>query len=1194
MIILIVGMHRSGTSMVARGLHAMGANLGERVDTAPDPHNPHGHWEHAEVWQAQERLLIRFGREWHSAPGPLPQRWMEWPDTAATIDLFAGIAGTEVARRGHWLVKDPRSSLLIPLWREVAARIGCELRILRIRRDSSQVAESLLARNAMPHGQALRIWHDHQRSIDRDSEGIPVRAFDHADIMHDPRQAFEAMGVFIGLAGAAERSEDAAALVDVDLWHHRAPGSVGTAHQQQPSADRRPDGSSPDVPTVQVAIVMRTRWRLGMLPRAIRSVLSQSYPNWFLQVVNDGGPPHLVESEIGPYRHLLEGKLGILHIPHQRGMEAASNAGIAAATGDVIAIHDDDDTWHPDFLERMVTFMQREGHDAVVCRSRIVREAWDGGCYVTRTSEEFGPWGDRITAADLAESNRYPPIAFLFRRKLFLQVGPFHEGLPALGDWHFNRRVAAHVDIRVLDETLAHWRLRDPNDRAPNSPPVAHWRIHGFVRAWPAHAPLPEYFSQARQIRIHDLSSIARRFPASVIPIDCWADMSREGEPLLGTGVYLLRIAPKEGQEPAMPETDARPYLQAKCEVGEPIEPVPVHWKRGQAVEMLLNARWPIAAMGLFDPHGRALALEGCVRTFRLTDPIATLGIFASAPRLPDVLCIGAQRAGTTWLHAQLQAHPQVWSSAIKEFHHFDWDGIDEAIGAFRQSVALNAIEGVADRGEAVEEREGSLRRYLQHGFPPSRTWADYAAMFESAPGDKLACDFTPAYATLEESTVAEIVRVMPAVKVIFILRDPVARAVSGAIHSLRRAGIGSPTESQIRSECASSANELRNDYIRTLRMWERHLPPQQMLVIFHDEIAKDPDGVMAQVCDFLGIAPLPPGGVPASQGRSSLNQVQAGVAWPALARVKAHMSRRWLPMLSELEQRYGYPVSEWRSAALARIKAEDARLAGAGADRGHSVDDNLAQWDVNHDWSMEGDEWNRQAEACGVPYADWKAGMIARIASLMKPGGTLVEIGPGHGRWSEALIDHAGLLVLCDISPNCLDACRGRLAGRGRLRTHLSQSADLPKDLTGMVDAVWSYDCLVHVAPEECRRYVTEVARVLRHGGMAVLHHAGRSRFQPTLLDRCMAVVRRALGRSSDQSGPGGAPVGWRSDISRGDVRVWAESAGLEVERQESIWRWNSPRGSLTIGVPRLGDCITVLRKPGPERTVATAAARG
>ena len=170
MIILVVGMHRSGTSLVARGLHAMGANLGERIDTEPHPANPHGHWEHTDVWQAQERLLIRFGREWHSSPGPLPHRWMEWPDTTATIARLTAIATAEIEQHGHWVVKDPRSSLLIPLWREVAHRAGSRLRIVRIFRADDEVAASLEARNGMPREFAVRIWADHQRSIDRDRQ----------------------------------------------------------------------------------------------------------------------------------------------------------------------------------------------------------------------------------------------------------------------------------------------------------------------------------------------------------------------------------------------------------------------------------------------------------------------------------------------------------------------------------------------------------------------------------------------------------------------------------------------------------------------------------------------------------------------------------------------------------------------------------------------------------------------------------------------------------------------------------------------------------------------------------------------------------------------------------------------------------------------------------------------------------------
>jgi ubiquinone/menaquinone biosynthesis C-methylase UbiE len=1179
MIILVVGMHRSGTSMVARGLHAMGANLGERIDVEPHPHNPHGHWEHADVWRTQEELLIRFGREWHSAPGPLPQRWLEWPDTIAAMATFAGIARSEIARCGHWVVKDPRSSLLIPLWREVAARVGCHLRILRIRRDAAQVAMSLLDRNGMPHEHALRIWHDHQRSIDMDASGLMMLEFDHAQIMRDPHSAFASMGRFCGLPDAESRSASAAALVDPALWHHREAAPEHTGPRPTASDASAGDAVPPSGGAGQVAIIMRTRWRLHMIPRAVRSVLSQTHSNWFLQIVNDGGPPHIVEEDVAPYRHLCEGRLGVLHLPKQLGMEAATNAGIAASPGEFIAIHDDDDTWHPDFLERMLAWMRRDGHAAAVCRSVIIREAWDGQRYVTRSAEEFGPWSDSISGSDLVSRNHFPPISLLFRRSEYREVGPFHEGLPALGDWHFNKRLASRRPIPVLAETLAQWRLRDPKDCAPNSPEGAHWRSHRFVAEWPREAPLPEYFSQVKQVRIRSLASLESRFPQRESDAAGWADMDRVGEPLLDAGIHLVHMEPDGAHGTAGAVGGSRPYFCARIG-GDRVEPIPLGPESGDGVTMLINARQPVRAMGLFDPDGRTIPIRAPVRTFRLAEPLASLEAFAGAPRLPDVLCIGAQRAGTTWLHQALQCLPGVWTCGIKEFHHFDWDGTDGEVASFRLSMSLARILELQDSDLPKTQRESAMRMYLRHGLTPSRTWEGYAALFESAPRHTLACDFTPAYATLDDATVAEVARVMPDVKVIIMLRDPVTRALSGALHHLRGAGVETPSEDQIRAACASSENELRTDYIRTLGIWERHIPRRQLLVLFHDDIGRDPGSVLTRTCAFLGIDGPQDRGAWATVARASVNRMRHDVPWPVRARVKVELSRRWLPMLTELEARFGDPVTQWRLAAEARIAAVQASAAGAGAGQGNSVVDNLAQWDALHPWSRDGDEWTRQAEACGMPYQEWRQAMLARYVPLMQHGGVILEIGPGHGRWSEPLVEHADLLVLCDISPNCLDACRARLTGMGRIRTHVSRAADLPLDLSGSVDAVWSYDCLVHVAPPEFKQYIAEIARVLKPGGVAVLHHAhrpGSGRGLTGAVSRAARALKRVVRRTVHYD----SRTGWRSPVTREDVRTWAASAGLAVERQESMWTHESARGPIRVGVPRLGDCITILRRP-------------
>ena len=1175
MIILVVGMHRSGTSLVARGLHAMGVNLGARIDTTPHPANPHGHWEHADVWQAQERLLIRFGREWHSSPGALPARWLEWPDTTETIERFGTLASRELAARGHWLVKDPRSSLLIPLWKEVARRTAAELRILRVWRAADEVAGSLAARNGMPRELAIRIWSDHQRSIARDTMGLVMHTVHHDDLLRDPVAAFAAMGTFCGLTDAADRAPAAAAVVDPGLWHHRSAERTDAGATFEPVA--QPQAGPADVG--RVLIVMRTRWRLHMLPRAIRSVLSQTYPHWFLQIVNDGGPPHLVEDEVAAYRHLLDGRLGILHHDRQYGMEAASNAGIAAGPGEFIVIHDDDDSWSPEFLERMIGRLHVTGEMAAVSRSWLVREARDGGEYVRRRAVEFGPMLDRITADDLSTRNHFPPIAFMFRRRALDEVGPFHEGLPALGDWHFNRRIAAHFTIGVVPECLATWHLRESNDRTPNSPRLDHWRFEPFVTAWPEPTPLPEFFSQARQVGIQGDGSSLVSLPRLPLPA-----AGTTADAAVPAGLYLIRFPHDPPVATSGPPHDTALFVLT-AEAFTRGESAPFVAEPGEWVTLLVNARKPILELGIGVGADALASLEPLPtgsEAVRLADALGTLDDFAGRPRLPDVLCIGAQRSGTTWLHAVLQQHPQIWASGIKEFHHFDQDGSDVAVGEFRQRQALAMLAGMAVASRHDADRDARIRMALRHGFPPTHSWENYAALFALAPDDQLACDFTPAYAMLDEDAVAEIARVMPDVKVIFILRDPVARAVSGGLHQLRREGVERPTAAHLLAACESPATVLRTDYLRTLDIWQRHLPAGRLLVLFHDDIVSDPAGVVARTCGFLGIEPPGPGAFERACSRAPRNGSEPGMPAAEVARVKAAVSRRWLPMLGELERRFGEPVRQWRLAAERRIEAVAAADAGSGAGGEHTVRDNLAQWDARDPWTGDGDGWDGQARACGVPYADWKAGLIARYLPLFPRQGTIVEIGPGHGRWSEFLIGQAGLLVLCDIAPNCLDACRQRLAGRGRIRTHLSQAADLPVDLTAAVDGVWSYDCLVHVAPEECRRYLAEIARVLRPGGLAVLHHADRG--GGGLLRRVVSRFNRWRGGVADIAADRDVSTdhGWRSPVSRADVRIWARAAGLAVVRQESQWTWQSPHGRVRIGVPRFGDCITVLRKRG------------
>ena len=182
-------------------------------------------------------------------------------------------------------------------------------------------------------------------------------------------------------------------------------------------------------------------------------------------------------------------------------------------------------------------------------------------------------------------------------------------------------------------------------------------------------------------------------------------------------------------------------------------------------------------------------------------------------------------------------------------------------------------------------------------------------------------------------------------------------------------------------------------------------------------------------------------------------------------------------------------------------------------------------------------------------------------------PEGTAVlEVGPGAGRWSEVLLRRATKLVLVDVSERPLELCRDRFAGDERVETVLSSGSDLAGIPDGSIDAVWSFDVFVHVAPLDQAAYLEEIARVLAPGGVAVIHHAdGRNR-----------------GRLPSRSG-------WRSPMSRRLFEVLASARGLRVERQLDTW---GPDARYDLSA--YGDCITVLRAGSPSRSAGDTAVRG
>lgn len=211
---------------------------------------------------------------------------------------------------------------------------------------------------------------------------------------------------------------------------------------------------------------------------------------------------------------------------------------------------------------------------------------------------------------------------------------------------------------------------------------------------------------------------------------------------------------------------------------------------------------------------------------------------------------------------------------------------------------------------------------------------------------------------------------------------------------------------------------------------------------------------------------------------------------------------------------------------------------------RSNSAADNRDRW-THWDWTGGGEEWNASAE--------WKQALIDDVLIAWIPEDQVVlEIGSGAGRWSAVLQPRARRLILVDVTERALALCRERFADADNVDYSLSSGNDLPGIPDSAVDAVWSFDVFVHVAPVDQAAYLAEIARVLIPGGVAVIHHADG----------------RNLGNLPSRHG-------WRSPMSRNLFTTLVAEHGLTVETQIDSW---GPDGLYDLSAYH--DVITVCRK--------------
>jgi hypothetical protein len=212
--VAVVGMHRSGTSMVAKLLQQAGLHLGDETDLMPAAdENPEGFYEHLEFVRLNDEVLNAAGAGWDCPPAA----GFDWDGDA--LDPFRARAqrlAAPLAERPPWGWKDPRTSLTLPFWQSAFG----SLRVVAVVRNPLEVITSLHRRNAFSTALGLTLWQIYAERILQDSSSEERLVTHYDSYFLEPNREIARVLDFLGLDGGKDVERLKATSIPA-LRHHR-------------------------------------------------------------------------------------------------------------------------------------------------------------------------------------------------------------------------------------------------------------------------------------------------------------------------------------------------------------------------------------------------------------------------------------------------------------------------------------------------------------------------------------------------------------------------------------------------------------------------------------------------------------------------------------------------------------------------------------------------------------------------------------------------------------------------------------------------------------------------------------------------------------------------------------------------------------------------------------------------------------
>lgn len=366
--IVVTGMHRSGTSLLAEMLDSLGVYLGDpdnmRV-AARD--NPRGFWENTRFLAINRQLLALADVAWdYLPPGGV------WPSMSQEVVREANdLVGEFSARAEVWGWKDPRTSLLMRFWRDRLEGFEVEPKLIVVLRHPFDVAESLSERNGFSWRHSLNLWVQYNRELYYQLQEVPgvVVPYD-ALFSEGARGVVERLAEFAGLSADVSKVDRAMEAIRPDLRHSATDGVDGLrayspqAHEvytallsrsnwveERPVATVRGDREE-----VDVSVIIPVMDGLEHTQACIDSVMATMGAARYEIIVIDNGSTDGTEAYLR--RLSSEGLITTLRNSVNRGFAGAVNQGLALARGKVCILLNNDTIVTPGWYAAMLTTLR--------------------------------------------------------------------------------------------------------------------------------------------------------------------------------------------------------------------------------------------------------------------------------------------------------------------------------------------------------------------------------------------------------------------------------------------------------------------------------------------------------------------------------------------------------------------------------------------------------------------------------------------------------------------------------------------------------------------------------------------------------------------------------------------------------------------------------------------------------------------